>query len=203
MNFEKELKMVDRYKVNFASMFTMMALMLMLGCSGQSDAGLEAQKDLVAKGNQLMTDLSWHQYARLLHPDDLAQFKIELYPAMERLFAGKDSAIIIEKYVHISEIRDSSDVYLFGMIMSEIFTVSPELATTFSAMSHDIVGVVSENDNLVHCLVRTRLLLGERKLDEMIVVTVAEHEGEWKVMMSKSIEGLAMMLKQNLTLRKV
>ncbi len=195
--------MVERYKVKFVSICLTIIVMLLASCSQQSTSAFEAQKELVAKGNQLMTDLNWHGYAELLRPDDLAQFKKELYPEMERLFGSSDSAIIIEKYVQFSEIRDSSDVYLFGMIMSEIFTVSPELAATFSAMSHEIVGVVSEDNTLVHCLVRTRLLLSGRKLDEMIVITVEVYEGEWKIMMSKSIEGLTMMLKQSLSQRKV
>ena len=60
------------------------------------------------------------------------------------------------------------------------------------------IGAIAEGDSLVHVLVRTNLTVGGQSIEEMNVNTVQKIDGDWKILMSPKIEGIAMMIRRGL-----
>jgi len=61
---------------------------------------------------------------------------------------------------------------------------------------------VAEGDSLVHVVMQTKMALGNRTVDEMNVVTLKQDQGEWKLELSNKIEGIIMLIQQNLLQRR-
>ena len=55
----------------------------------------------------------------------------------------------------------------------------------------------------MHVVMQTKMALGNRTVDEMNVVTLKQDQGgEWKLELSNKIEGIIMLIQQNLLQRR-
>jgi hypothetical protein len=173
-----------------------------IGCSEQvaSDNQFEMQMTLIEVGNQDINNLDWDGYAAILDQDGLERFKNSIMPGIEKLILASpsDSINLFGMNFNSEEIQSKNATEFFTTIMNMASEISIDLKNTFTGMKNDNIGAISEGDSLVHVLVRTELSVGGQTINEMNVNTVQKLDGEWKILMSPKIEGIAMMIRRGL-----
>lgn len=200
----------SRVQRHAALITTMLAICLVLvlavGCTQQQTGSLDEQIAIARAGNEAVVQLNWDEYAKLLHTEALDSFKTTLMQPIEILARADNAADSINLFgsnVQLENLRNSTSEEFFTSLMTNLFTIVPDLSTTFSGMDNRIVGAVAEGDSLVHVVMQTKMALGNRTVDEMNVVTLKQDQGgEWKLELSNKIEGIIMLIQQNLLQRR-
>ena len=184
------------------TLFIVVLSIVSLNCSAQNNAGndFEMQMALVEVSNQAINNLNWNEYAELLDPAGLEIFQAIVMPGIEKLIltSQSDSLNLFGKNFHSETIQNETPAEFFVDIMNMAADVSPELKSTFSEMTNVNIGAVAEGDSLIHVINRTKLNIGGRDIEEMNVVTLKKYEGEWRIVLSPKIEGIALMIRRGL-----
>ncbi|TFH60879.1 MAG: hypothetical protein E4G91_08415 [Candidatus Zixiibacteriota bacterium] len=184
---------------------TCLVLMLAVGCAQQQAGSLDEQMAIAKAGNEAINQLNWAEYAKLLHTEALDSFKTTLLQPIEimaRANNATDSISLFGTTQQLENLRNSTSEEFFTNLMTNLFTIVPDLGATFSGMDNRIVGAVAEGDSLVHVVMQTKMVLGDRTVDEMNVVTLKQDQGEWKLQLSNKIEGVIMLVQQSLLQRR-
>ena len=182
-----------------------LVLMLAVGCTQQSAGSLDKQIVIAKAGNAAIVSLNWTDYAKLLLPEALDSFKTTLMGPIEIVAKADNAADSINLFgttQQLENLRNSTPEQFFTNLMTNLFTIVPNLTETFSGMDNRVVGAVADGDSLVHVVMHTKMALGNRTVDEMNVVTLKQDQGEWKLKLSNKIEGIIMMVQQNLLQRR-
>ena len=183
-----------------------LVLVLAVGCAQQQAGSLDEQIAIAQAGNEAIVQLNWADYAKLLHTEALDSFKTTLMQPIEilaRADNATDSINLFGSTVQLENLRNGTSEEFFTSLMTNLFTIVPDLSTTSSGMDNRIVGAVAEGDSLVHVVMQTKMALGNRTVDEMNVVTLKQDQGgEWKLELSNKIEGIIMLIQQNLLQRR-
>lgn len=178
--------------------------LITLACSGRQDKNLDDAVALAQQGSAAVTQLDWVAYSKLIHPDDLADFKAMLMPEIEKLMAAQnsDSILIFDQSFKLSELQAFTGEEFFIEIIGTIFQLSAELAASFQNMKDNRIGAVAENDTLIHVVVHTAMRVGLKHVDEMNVTTVQRYDNGWRLRLSPKIKGIGLMLQQSLQMQK-
>jgi len=189
--------------VNRNSKFILFALLIIafaIGGCNQTEQNFDAQIAIAESGNQAMTSSDWDAYGKLMHPDALAEFKSHLMPIIENLpkINNSDTINLFGHMYVVDSLKAKDDTKFFTEFLGIIFSLSPDLATTFSTMKNESVGAILEGDNTIHALFRTDMKISGREVTEMNVVTLLKDGTEWKLDLSYKLEGILMMVKSTL-----
>lgn len=189
----------------FVFLFFFLSLVLFNNCTQNSDNNIQLEEptSIALEANKAMEQLQWGNYANLLHPESLEYFK-EMLMAGIKVEAEKvkaDSLTLFGKNYAIGTFRETPNQQFFTDMMNRIFEISPELSATFKSMKNNYIGSVPDGDSLVHVLVRTSMKIGAKEIDEMNVLSLAKDQEQWKLKISTKIEGIGMIIKQNLRLK--
>ena len=175
---------------------------VVLNCSDKNSGSnnFEMQIAMVDLSNQAFNNLSWAEYAELLAPQELEYFRAMVMPGIEKMIltSQTDSINLFGTNFHSETIQNESPADFFADIMNMTTNVSPELKATFSGMKNLSIGAVAEGDSLVHVVNRTNLNIGGQSITEMNVVTLKKIEGEWRLLLSPKVEGIAQMIRRGL-----
>lgn len=133
-----------------------------------------------------------------IHPEELARFRDMLIPMFsEELAPGNDQ--IVEAFFGPGATRqtanDASPLEFMRAFMRMFAAKLEQVGVRFDAV--EIIGSVPEND-LVHVVTRVTMGTGPLSVQQVQVVTLKQHDGQWKVMLGGQIEGLAQAIRSRL-----
>ena len=181
------------------SIFILTIILLLAGCTSQTGTeNFDAQINLADEGQVMLAQADWAGYAALVHPQGLERFRAQIMPGIERMIIATDgdSVNLFGKNFHAQEFQSKTPAEFFDLIMTMVVEVSPDIKTTFANMTNKSLGGVMDADTMVHIVMKTHMDIGGRPVDEMNVQSVINVDGDWKLVMSPKIDGIAMMLAQ-------
>ena len=167
-----------------------------VGCMEGSSQDFTSQIAASDAGFASLQQLDWAGYAAQIDQDGVNRFRAMLMPGIEKMVLASqtDSVNLFGKNFNSQEIQSLDGNQFFVEIMTMVSEVSPEIKTTFSNMTNETLGAIAEGDSLVHMVVRTKMMIGPRPVDEMNIQSIIKSDGEWKLVMSSKMEGIALML---------
>ncbi len=137
----------------------------------------------------------WTAFARLMHPEALAEFK-RIFRA---LVAGEGAGPLRSAFFGVEKLEQVDaldDVYVFERLMTNLAKNVPGMAEAMAGSEMFIVGSLPEGDQLVHVVYHAGAKTEGMIFSKTSVMTFRRHQGEWRALLAGNIEGLAARLGQ-------
>lgn len=130
-------------------------------------------------------------FAREVNPQDLAVFRAQLLPTIQKALAGEKRAQALamfapaKTYAEIQKLPAERVYALYlGAVMRRVGSAGPLQVT------NTILGEVPEGDSLVHVVYRQRVRSGSSGANNVAVLTLRRTPGGWKVVLDAGQAGM-------------
>jgi hypothetical protein len=137
--------------------------------------------------------------AELMHPEALEKFRSLLIPLAEASAGeeGEDNLLSLFKGVSdVAALKKLSPAAFFTAFFNGLTEMSPGLKDALASGNMTVIGSVPEGDTL-HVVCRTSVKVEELSIAKMEVMSLKRHEGNWRVLLSGEMEGLAQALSKS------
>jgi hypothetical protein len=131
-------------------------------------------------------------FAREVSPQDLAAFRAQLLPSVQKALAGDTRAQALamfapaKSYAEIEKLPAERVYALYlAAVMKRVGSAGP------LQVSNAVLGEVPEGDSLVHVVYRQRVRSGSAGANNVAVLTLRRTPGGWKVMLDAGQTGAA------------
>jgi hypothetical protein len=132
----------------------------------------------------------WAKFASLMHPAALAEFKGMFAPLvkldgaaeMRKMFFGVEDP---------AQFDALSGEAAFERLMSNLTANVPGVSEALASSEMIIVGSLPEGDDLVHVVYHSGGKTQGIIFSKTAVMSFRRHQGEWRALLSGSLEGLA------------
>ncbi len=137
----------------------------------------------------------WAAFARLMHPEALAELKRMFRPivAAEEAGAMRAAFFSTEK---IEQFDALDDVAVFERLMANLAKNVPGMAEAMATSEMYVVGALPEGDQLVHVVYHAGAKAEGMIFSKTSVMTFRRHQGEWRALLAGNIQGFAARLAQ-------
>lgn len=135
--------------------------------------------------------------AELMHPEALEKFRGMLLPIVEETAAGGAEESFLPLFRGVSDLaalKKLSPAEFFAAFFGGIVDNAPGIAEGLSSGSITPLGSVPEGD-ILHFVCRTSVTMQGLSLTEMEVVSLKRSQGNWRVLISGKMEGIAQALR--------
>jgi hypothetical protein len=126
--------------------------------------------------------------SRFLHPDELKRFKEMLLPMFRKDATAKSE--IIHGIYGAEATLTSVEAMPPAEFMDGFMRLAGEQLSGATFGDSDVLGTVSEKD-VVHVLARATTKVKELQVRTVTVVSTRQSGGDWKLMLTGELEGLA------------
>lgn len=130
-------------------------------------------------------------FAREVSPQDLAAFRAQLLPGIQKALAGDNRAQALamfapaKTYAEIEKLPAERIYALYlGAVMRRVGSAGPLQVT------NTVLGEVPEGDSLVHVVYRQRVRSGSSGANNVAVLTLRRTPGGWKVVLEAGQAGM-------------
>lgn len=137
----------------------------------------------------------WPAYASHMHPEALAGVRAMFIPIVEADTTGKVAQTFFGGS-STDELKKATDAELFARLFAGLSKSIPAFAEALASSEMQVVGSLPEPPDLVHVVYRFRARAEQMGIQRTQVASLKKHGGDWKLMLTGSIEGLAARLKQ-------
>jgi len=147
-----------------------------------------------------MSSLDWDEYAELMHPEALQDFKDLLVSVLEAT-GETDRATQMGLVSFFDGARDAEAVIalepeeLFAAFMRGVVSQSPQMREAFAGVDFEIIGTVYEGNDLAHVVYRMQMSLEGLDMTQVDVVSLRRSGTDWRMLLTGEFEGLAEQLK--------
>ena len=156
---------------------------------------VQGAAEVAAKGMEAVRAADWAGFTKLMHPEALAAAKKMFEPIvvadttaeMRRAFFGVET---VEQFTALS------DAQAFEALMANLTKNIPGFAEALTGARFETIGVLPEGSELAHVVYRGDVQAEGIAVSKTAVVTLRRHGGEWRMLLSGNIEGLAARLAQ-------
>ena len=171
-------------------MIQRLAFIVVILLSVQNASGQTATPEEVARAAGLAyKEMDFEKAAELMHPDALASFQEMILDIAEL----DTSQTVLKMFMQESDaeaIGRLSPSEVFARFIGTIFRSQKEATEALRNLETEIIGHVSEGDSVVHVVTRsTTTTMGIRAV-QMEVVSLRQHEGEWRTLLKGELSGL-------------
>ena len=176
---------------------TMLSLTLLLSCSSINNTSGEAT-EVATKAYDAFRQADWETYASWMHPEALDRFESILRPVFDAVIQVDSTGNMPEEFkwfdrtINTQEFLNMTPKDFFAFSMAELVAAVPGLGDAMKGSTMEVIGEIPEGDTLVHVVVRTSAEAMGMGMTEVSVLTTRKSEGEYRLMLSGQIEGLAM-----------
>lgn len=181
--------------------FLILGLLLALSLSGAllqaaEPPAAESPESVVQRYGAALRASDYHKIAELMHPEALEKFRNLLLPLLETgpgadkddsllaLFHGKDAAAL----------KKLSPAEFFAAFMDGVMSSEPATKEALASASMAPIGSVPEGD-VLHVVCRTSVALRGASYSKLEVVSLKRAVGNWRVLLSGELEGMAEILR--------
>jgi hypothetical protein len=144
----------------------------------------------------------WEETAPYFEKNSLKEFR----EAFDFLFAIPDKeaqkqaiAGLFGEEMTAEELKKLSDELFFSKIMKVMTTMGGMGQIEFDSL--EIIGSVPESDSLIHILNRAQVKVGEITVKELDVTSFKKIDGQWKIILSGEMKGMAEQIKKAFEMR--
>ncbi len=176
---------------------TMLSLTLLLSCSGSGNSSGGKATEVATKAYDAFRQADWDTYASWMHPEALERFESILRPAFDVMIQVDSAGNAPEEFkfydstIKTEEFLSMQPQEFFAFSMGEITKAVPGLGDAMKGSMMEVIGEIAEGDTLVHVVVRTSAEAMGVGMTEVSVLTTRQSEGQYRLMLSGQIEGLA------------
>ena len=131
-------------------------------------------------------------FAREVSPQDLAAFRAQLLPGIQKALAGENRAKALamfapaKTYAEIEKLPAERVYALYlGAVMKRVGSAGPLQVT------NTLLGEVAEGDSLVHVVYRQRVRSSSSGANNVAVLTLRRTPGGWKVVLDAGQAGMS------------
>ncbi len=161
-----------------------------LPLAAQKPASGATPEELTRLVGESVKQKDWAKFAALMHPAALAELKSMFQPIvklegaaqMRKTFFGVDNA---------AQFDALSDEAAFERLMTQLTANIPGMAEAVASSEMFVVGSLPEGDDLVHVVYHTGAKSQGLLFSKTAVMTFRRYQGEWRGLLSGSLEGLA------------
>ena len=174
-----------------------LTLTLLLSCSGGGNTTGGEATEVATKAHDAFRQTDWKTYASWMHPEALRRFESILRPAFDVMIQVDSAGNPPEEFkfydstIKTEEFLSMRPQEFFAFSMGEITKAVPGLGEALRGSSIEVIGEIQEGDSLVHVVVRTSAEAMGVGMTEVSVLTTRQSEGQYRLMLSGQIEGLA------------
>lgn len=136
--------------------------------------------------------------AELMHPEALEKFRGTILPLVEETAAGDGEESLLPLFRDVPDIaalRKLSPPEFFAAFFGGMVDAVPGMAEGLGSGNITPLGSVPEGDTL-HFVCRTSVSMDGLDLSEMEVVSLKRSGGNWRVLLSGEMEGIAQALRK-------
>ena len=144
---------------------------------------------------EMMKKGDWAGFARMMHPEALAELKRIFRPLVAAEGAGpmRSAFFGTEKIEQFDALDDAA---VFERLMANLAKNVPGVAEAMASSEMFIVGSLPEGDQLVHVVYHSGAKAEGMIFSKTSVMTFRRYQGEWRALLAGNIEGLAARLGQ-------
>lgn len=138
--------------------------------------------------------------AELMHPEALEKFRSLLIPLVEAAADAKAEESLLPLFKGVSDVaalKKLSPAGFFAAFFNGIAEVNPMIKDALASGNMTVLGSVPEGD-VLHVVCRTSVKVEELSIAKMEVMSLKRHEGNWRVLLSGEMEGLAQALSKSM-----
>jgi hypothetical protein len=137
----------------------------------------------------------WAGFAHSMHPEALTRAKELFRPVVAADESGRAGRL----FFGVSTVKQydaMSDSSAFRALMEHLVKNLPAFAEAMKTADFKILGKVDEGGNLVHVVYRADASAEDLTVTRTSVMSLRKYHGEWRLLLTGNIEGLAARLSQ-------
>ena len=140
-------------------------------------------------------EADWPGYVKLMHPEALAEFK-KMFREIVATEVGKELGTLFFDTKSADEYDAVESAVLFERFMKNLSVKVPQFGEALKTAEGSVVGSVPEGADLVHVVYRSSASAEGIAISRVNAVTLRKHQGEWRLLLTGNIEGIAARLGQ-------
>jgi hypothetical protein len=127
--------------------------------------------------------------SRYMHPDELTRFKDMLMPLFRKEASAKERPMTTAMFGPDATL-EKIQALPGAEFMTALFKLVGDQLEGVNFDSVEILGSLPEGE-VIHVVTRVKVSMKQITMRQMEVVSLKQHEGRWKLMLSGQFEGLA------------
>lgn len=138
-------------------------------------------------------------YGQLMHPEAMKQLKEIMLPIVEGAAQEGAADQLLALFANVESVEDLravSDQEFFVAFFQGVMQVVPQLSQVMQQADMEVIGHVAEGADTVHVVYRIKLTQEELKVTKLSVLTAKSDKGQWKLMLTGEVEGVAAALQR-------
>jgi hypothetical protein len=191
---------VSRIKI----VFVILAATVMLASCGGQNADIEGPKKVATAAFESLRNTDWATYSTYLTQDALQNFQAQVVNGLGAIIPRDADGNPSDSFQIMGQMYETRALTMLPAdsfmveILSQLFETTPQLGQTFATIQNEIVGGVKEGETFTHLVIRNEYAFQGEPVQEMSVSTLRLDNGEWKMMLSHQIRGIADMMVQSM-----
>ena len=179
------------------------AAVMLASCGGQG-ADIEEPKQVATAAFESLRNTDWVTYSSYLTQDALQNFQAQVVNGLGSIVPRDAEGNPADSFQLMGYMYETQSLMMLPAdsfmveILNRLFSTTPQLKETFSTIQNDIVGGVKEGETFAHLVIRNEYAFQGEPVQEMSVATLRLDNGEWKMMLSHQIRGIADMMVQSM-----
>jgi hypothetical protein len=161
----------------------------------------ESPEEVAKASMEFVKKSDFSSYARLMHPEALAETKRMFRP----IVAADERGKIAERFFGVTNSTQYdalSDIAVFEALMIRITKDTPLFDEVLKTAEFSIIGSVPEGADIAHVVYRSGAKAGGLSISKLEVMSLRRYQGRWRLLLTGDIEGLATMLRGLMDLKK-
>lgn len=133
------------------------------------------------------------QIGYLMHPEELSKFRDMMNPIVTQALQTPEQAEVFAVFADSTnkqEIKALSDEEFMGTFMEWIAAIQPGFADVLKTATIETLGHITEGD-VQHVVVRMTMSVEGIDVKKMSVMSLKDHNGEPRMMLTGEMEGIA------------
>ncbi|HVR97497.1 MAG TPA: hypothetical protein VMW27_12840 [Thermoanaerobaculia bacterium] len=154
---------------------------------------VQSYLDLMKKGQ-------YNEMAAAMHPEALEKFRSMLLSVAEEMPGATEPGGMLSLFKGVSSaeaLKKLSPVEFFASFFAGMSELNPVMKELLASIQSKALGSVKEGDT-VHVVCRTTAGFSGASMDKMEVVSVKQHQGQWKVLLSGDIQNMAQAIRNSI-----
>lgn len=184
------------------TLFTILCLCIFLGFSSLAYSQDKAADDVRTKIETYYTAFGngdWQSVVTMMHPEALESFKSTFVGIFKSLPEGANRTQGLQLLFNVdslSQFEILSPKEIFSSLMTNMLAINPGLFDMMKNMSVEYIGSVTEGEDLLHCVIRTKLAAEGKEMASVQVMSFKKYEGKWMALLTGDLESIGQMFQQ-------
>jgi len=175
----------------------LIAVLVTLPLTGPTFArdGTAGPEEVVRDYFHSLRDHGFAGVVEFMHPDEMSRFKAMLVPLIEAdAQSGERDLLdsILGPKASLADVKSMSPKDFMRACMSMIDAQLDQTRLSFDKV--DVLGSVKEDD-ILHVVSRLRFGVDDIVVTQMEVISLRQYKGDWKLLLTGEMEGLAQALR--------